>query len=300
MNFEQLEYIVTVANEKSISKAAEKLHISPSGISQAISQLEKELEINIFNRSRGGVTLTNQGEIVLTSSIEILNNLTHLKEKLANNKETSLKHIHLACAPTFTFLLYDVLKKYTGENRNVTFELIEKSTTQIMNNFTNDRFDLALVVSTKAELEKENKLNFEYLCTGYVCVLVGKNSPFYNLDFVTANDLNNQKVVMYNFSNKNFLQMAKRFKNDIVFKSNRTLALIEMIKENQVFKYTHNTTLKNFPEVRKGELKILPIKENDDFIYQDFWFVSPSDRPISNTCKEFIQSIKNHLQSMTE
>ncbi|QKE72242.1 LysR family transcriptional regulator [Arthrobacter citreus] len=295
MNFEQLEYVVGIAKEKSISKAAKKLHISTSGVSQAITQLERELEINIFNRSRGGITLTLQGELVLSRSIEILNNLKELKDQLSDFKDTRGKHIKIACAPTFTYTIHDVLKKYSDINANVTIELIEQGTNQIINNLTKEDYDLALVVATKAELEKEHNLNFEYLSKGNVCIVVGKGSPLYKLDHVTANDLLNQKVVMYNFSNKGFLQLAKKFKNVIVLKSNRTMTLIEIIKEGRVFTYVHNTTLKNFPEVISGELKVIPIKEAD-FISQDFWVVFPSSKENTFTKSDFINCVKNHLE----
>ncbi|WP_141550897.1 LysR family transcriptional regulator [Bacillus sp. AFS041924] len=294
MNFEQLEYVVSIANEKSISKAAKKLHISPSGVSQAITHLERELEINIFNRSRGGITLTYEGELVLNRANEILTNLKELKEQLIDFKETRLKHMKIACAPTFTYMIHDVLKKYAGKNNEPTIELIEQGTDQIFINLTKEDYDLALVVSSKAELEKENNINFEFLSKGKVCIVVGKHSPLYELDYVTTKDLLHQKVVMYNFSNKNFLQLAKKFKNEIVLKSNRTMTLIEIIKEGRVFTFVHSTTLKDFPDVITGELKVIPIKESD-FIYQEFWAISPISKENSITKTEFINCVKNHM-----
>ncbi|PGL71082.1 LysR family transcriptional regulator [Bacillus sp. AFS055030] len=298
MNFEQLEYVVSIANEKSISKAAKKLHISPSGVSQAISQLERELEINIFNRSRGGITLTSEGEVVLSRSIEILNNLKELKDQLLDFKETRVKHMKIACAPTFTYTIHDVLKRYSGIHNRPTIELIEQGTAQILNNITKEDYDLALVVASKAELEKENNLNFEFLSKGNVCILVGKNSPLYELDYVTAEDLLFQKVVMYNFSNKNFLLLTKKFKNEIVLKSNRTMTLIEIIKEGRVFTFVHNSTLKYFPEVISGELKVIPIQETD-YIYQDFWVIYPNTKEITSDKTEFIQCVKDHLNGIS-
>ncbi|MES9684697.1 LysR family transcriptional regulator [Gottfriedia acidiceleris] len=298
MNFEQLEYVVSIANEKSISKAAKKLHISPSGVSQAISQLERELEINIFNRSRGGITLTFEGELVLSRSVEILNNLKELKEQLSDFKETRVKHMKIACAPTFTYTIHEVLKKYSDNNHGATIELNEQGSPQIINNLAKEDYDLALVVSSKAELEKENNIKFEFLSKEKVCIIVGKNSPLYELDYVAAEDLLYQKVVMYTFSNKNFLQLAKKFKNEIVLKSNRTMTLIEIIKEGRVFTFVHNTTLKYFPEVLSGELKIIPIKETD-YIYQDFWVISPISKDNTSDKNEFIKCVKDHLNGIS-
>ena len=50
MNILQLEYFVAVAEEGSMQRAAEKLHISPSAVSQIIRKLEEELDVRLFER----------------------------------------------------------------------------------------------------------------------------------------------------------------------------------------------------------------------------------------------------------
>ena len=82
MNFEQMEHIVNVANEMSISKAAEKLFISSSGMSQSITQLENELGIKIFNRSKQGVTPTFEGKIVISKAMTLLNTIKELNKEI--------------------------------------------------------------------------------------------------------------------------------------------------------------------------------------------------------------------------
>ncbi|WP_113927598.1 LysR family transcriptional regulator [Bacillus sp. P14.5] len=62
MNIEQIKYILEVSKEGSITKAAERLHLSPSALSQSITQLEKELGVTIFSRSRKGTTPTSEGK----------------------------------------------------------------------------------------------------------------------------------------------------------------------------------------------------------------------------------------------
>ena len=58
MNFEQLEYIKEVIETKSMSIAAENLHVTQSAISQSISLLEKEFGVQLFKRSRNGTIPT--------------------------------------------------------------------------------------------------------------------------------------------------------------------------------------------------------------------------------------------------
>jgi len=294
MNFEQLEYIVKVADEKSITRAAEQLHISPSGISQSVSQLEKELGISIFNRSRIGVTLTSEGFLVYEKSIDILSNLKELKDDLATIKRLNKKHLKITCAPTFTYVLHEVLKKFSNENNEVTFQIEEQNTVSLLKNFNKDRYDLAFLPGLKSEFEKETKIEIDFLHKGYACILVGKDSPLFDLEFVNAKHLLNQKVVLYSLTNKHFSEMVKRYKNEIILKSNRTLTLIEMIRESQVFTYIHDITIRDFPEVLSGQLRIIPIKD-PDYIYTDFWVIYSALNDLSSSAKSFINEVKHHI-----
>ena len=60
------EYFLTVARERSISKAAEKLYLSQPYLSQCIARLERELGLRLFDRSHSPLTLTEAGELYLS------------------------------------------------------------------------------------------------------------------------------------------------------------------------------------------------------------------------------------------
>ena len=65
-----------VAKSKSFSKAAKELYMTQPAVSQAIMQLEGELDIRLFNRTPKGVSLTNEGGILfeyINSAINLIN-----------------------------------------------------------------------------------------------------------------------------------------------------------------------------------------------------------------------------------
>ena len=72
MNFEQLLYAEVLSHHHSLQKAADVLHISKSGLSLAISQLEDELGVQLFERSSKGTQLTMEGKQLLASISDIL------------------------------------------------------------------------------------------------------------------------------------------------------------------------------------------------------------------------------------
>jgi len=62
MDIKHLNYIIAIADERNITKAAEKLFMSQSSLSYYLTTLEKELGTPLFLRQRHGVTITPAGE----------------------------------------------------------------------------------------------------------------------------------------------------------------------------------------------------------------------------------------------
>jgi len=95
MRLEQLKYLQEIGRQRSMTKAAEILHISQPTLSEAIKNLENELEIELFERQHKGVRLTFAGEKTVEAAeqiffqIEILhkeiNALKHEKDKVEKN-----------------------------------------------------------------------------------------------------------------------------------------------------------------------------------------------------------------------
>ena len=61
MTLQQLHYVITITEKGSFNKASEVLYIAQPSLTGAVQELEKELGIIIFNRTRKGVSLTNDG-----------------------------------------------------------------------------------------------------------------------------------------------------------------------------------------------------------------------------------------------
>lgn len=81
MTLQQLLYVLTVSDEKSMNKAAEKLFVSQPTLTSAIQSLEKELDIQIFNRTSHGVTVTQQGQEFLTYARQLYQQYELLKNR---------------------------------------------------------------------------------------------------------------------------------------------------------------------------------------------------------------------------
>ncbi|EGQ79573.1 transcriptional regulator GltC [Fusobacterium animalis ATCC 51191] len=72
MDLRQLEYIVEIAEEKNITKAAKKLYITQSALNQTLLKLEKEIGEPLFERSKLNLYLTEIGKIYVEEAKKIL------------------------------------------------------------------------------------------------------------------------------------------------------------------------------------------------------------------------------------
>lgn len=72
MRLEQLRYLIAVAAQKSINKAAETLYITQQSLNNSMNALENELNLKLLDRSHRGVKLTTQGKIVYETALQIV------------------------------------------------------------------------------------------------------------------------------------------------------------------------------------------------------------------------------------
>ncbi|CUJ53138.1 LysR family transcriptional regulator [Achromobacter xylosoxidans] len=83
MDIRHLRYFLALAEELHFGRAAERAHIEQSPLSRTISQLEDELGVPLFIRSRQGTTLTPAGEALREPAREILTAIEQARRKVA-------------------------------------------------------------------------------------------------------------------------------------------------------------------------------------------------------------------------
>lgn len=94
MNLNQLKYIVAIADEFNISKAAQKLFVSQPSLSQCVQNVERELGTKIFDRSTTPLKITYAGEVFIKWARKTLNSTEEINRKIADI--SGLKNIKLS------------------------------------------------------------------------------------------------------------------------------------------------------------------------------------------------------------
>ena len=99
MDVRQIEYIVKIADEHSITRAAEKLFITQSALNQQLLRLEKELGVPLFFRSKSDMQPTPAGEVYLKYAREILCLKKQAYNMIGDMANTHRGHLSIGFTP---------------------------------------------------------------------------------------------------------------------------------------------------------------------------------------------------------
>ncbi len=301
MNFDQMLHIVTVSNEMSITKAAEKLFISTSGLSQSITQLENELGIKIFNRTKKSITPTFEGKIVISEANNILKSINSMNNKINIYKNKNEKHLDIVFTTGISNLLLDTLHNYKSKNKDISFDMIEKDFTEVIEFFIKENYDFAITYSPLESFNKLKNIGYKLLLRSSFCVGAGKKSPFYSLEYITPSELNNTKILWDKRSHFNLLSKLFNLTSDQMFlHAYSERFLIQMAKESDAIFIMPEIALINYEMVLEGDIKFIPIKENNQMIGLDFWLIYFETRGLSNLATEIIKNFYEYIDNVVK
>lgn len=166
MDIRQLNYFAVIAEEKNISKAAERLFISQSALSQQLSQLENSLGTRLFLRRRGILELTETGQIYLNSIYHIMHIDRKTDERLSRLRQQTEICIDIGVSfPILTPALQDALTKIAASCPQVRIQLIRQSSRRLRTLLSNGQLQLAVLSEGERRQETQpNGLIFYPLC----------------------------------------------------------------------------------------------------------------------------------------
>lgn len=194
MTLQQLRYVVAVAEKGTISEAAKELFISQPSLTNAIKDLEKEMQITIFNRTNKGVIISNEGDEFLGYARQVLEQSSLLEEKYLNAKERS-PHFSVSCQH-YSFAVnafVDVIREFGGNKYD--FTLRETQTHEIIEDVSRLKSEIGILYTSSInqdvimKLIRQNDLKFEELFLANPHVFISSKHPLADRDYLSLDDL---------------------------------------------------------------------------------------------------------------
>ena len=194
MEIRVLRYFLMVAREENITKAASLLHITQPTLSRQMMQLEEELGVTLFHRSKYRIVLTEDGMLLKRRAQEIIELADKAKQELSHKTEELSGEIFFGCAETrnMTFLSRKMAafrKKYPLVHYNIYSATADD---------LKDRMEKGLLdICLFTEPVDISKYEFLRLHEKEIWgVLVRKDSPLAAKESVTPKDLAEMPLLM--------------------------------------------------------------------------------------------------------
>lgn len=202
MTFQQLKYVITVAETGTITEAAGKLYVSQPSLTKAIHELEKEMNIVIFNRTNKGISLSREGDEFLSYARQVLDQAAILEDKYKGGHGGKKKF----CVSTqhYSFAVnafVDLIKQYGQDEYD--FSLRETQTYEIIEDVARMRSEIGIlflndfneVVMDK--ILKSHDLEFHLLFIAKPHVFISRNHPLAGREIITNEELEQYPYLSY-------------------------------------------------------------------------------------------------------
>ena len=194
MTLQQLKYVITVAETGAITEAANKLYISQPSLTNAIHELEKEMNIVIFNRTNKGISLSKEGEGFLGYARQVLEQAAILEDKYKRNgggkKQFCVSTQHYSFAVN---AFVDLIKEYGQEEYD--FSLRETQTYEIIEDVARLRSEIGILFLKDFNQTFINKilksydLEFHLLFIAKPHVFISRSHPLAEKKVITNQEL---------------------------------------------------------------------------------------------------------------
>ena len=271
MQLQQLEYFVAIADAGSLNKAADKLFLTQPSLSKAIANLEDEIHVKVFTRSKSGVELTEEGKKLYQYAHAILER-TELISRLGTHAEDMPVSVSVASYPILSIGRWIAEFYNTHKDPYVHVKLVECRAMRAMEMVENGEAEIGFMMFNEAQAKEirytlmQKKLEFHDLGVDTWYANMGPYHPLYDRQEVTMEELLHYTFVRMPddyFSNLTFflridgtpLNYFKR-----VIHVNDTAGIISILKATDAFRFGPGLSSGDFLE--QG-IRSIPIRNCD-------------------------------------
>lgn len=196
MQLQQLAYFVAVAEVRHFTQAAEILRVAQPSLSKQIRALENELNVSLFRRARGNITLTPAGEALLPLAKRILADVDTARLEVQELAGLKRGRVRLGATPSLCAgLLADVLRRFHDTYPGIQLIVEEGGSRDLVRELTRGSLDLALVI---LPLQGDPPLDTTPILREYLVVAspVEQRSPT-RRSYLRIEDLQDRPLVMF-------------------------------------------------------------------------------------------------------
>jgi LysR family transcriptional regulator, hydrogen peroxide-inducible genes activator len=192
MELHQLRYFVAVAEEKSFSRAAERMHVAQPSLSQQIQKLEAETGHPLFDRLPRGATLTEAGHGLLPYARRILREVAEAQSYLAEMDDEPAGQVEFGIIPTIApYVAERLLRSVAARHPRLRVQAVEDTTQNLLRLVESGAIHCGIISTCR----RQPGLQIEHWLTEPLHVAVQAGSRLAGRRHVNARDLRGLTVL---------------------------------------------------------------------------------------------------------
>lgn len=277
----QLEQLVCIAKNQTISKAAQELLISQPALSRSMQRLESDLGVELFDHYKNKIVLNKNGELAVKHAQKIIKSIHTMVDEI-QEYDQSFHTISIAsCSPAPMWDLEPLIKELYPQISVQTAVVNQK---EILNKLKEKEYH---IVITPYPVDDSSCLSIPYIEEDLLLSLP-LNHPLTQKKEIKFHDLDGQTMLLY--SNIGFwhdLHIEKTPKTKYLLQEER-LTFNEIVKASTLPSYTSNLSIKR--EGKMSDRIILPINEEEAHV--QYYVVMLKEN--KKKYKELIDKINNY------
>ncbi|MBJ7524578.1 LysR family transcriptional regulator [Lactobacillus sp. CRM56-2] len=299
MRIQQLRYLEKIATTGSINEAAKQLFISQPSLSQAMKELEKEYQVQLFYRHKTGITLTDAGREFINYSRSVLDQVNLLNEHFGQG--TVRKRIFSVSAQHYEFVVnafVELVKEIGGDTYQ--FTLRETETANVLNDVQTLKSELGVIYLNKfnqtvlSRLIADKDLSFVPLFEARPHVFVGRDNPLTHKQELTLDDLRDYPYLSYEQGDTSSFYFAEEILSTLPHKkhiriSDRATIFNLMVGLNG---YTISSGIIS-SELNDEKIVAIPLKVDDAMT---LGYLRHKKIELSATAQRYLTLLKQHIQ----
>lgn len=287
MNIRKYEAFVRAVELGSLSKAAEELGYTQSGISHMMQSLEDEVGFPLMVRTSTGIQPNREGELLLPVIRQLLNTSESLEQHIAKIKGIDTGRIRIAAYPSVAaYWLPTIIRQFQKDYPKVEIEIIEMGSGAIETIMESRQAELCIYAGGEGKA-------FEWipLCRDQMLVLVPKGHPLAEEKFFPLEALRESEFIMpmpdYDGEVRFILDKLKSWPH-ISFSACSDYTIINMVTQGLGISILPELLLKNY----KHQAVALPLEPTQE---RELGIGVPQMKAMSPVTRMFIQYVKQYI-----
>ena len=191
----QLQYFIAVAENGTVSGAAQALSISQSSVTEAVKELEADLGVTLFERHSRGLSITHDGHQFLRHATNILTQVSDARRTFADKKDEMAGSLNLGVTSLVAgYVLSDLLRRYRRAHPGVDVSAIEDNGSYLEHLLIGGELDIA--VMTISNLRDRMALQAEIIETSAYRLWLPLGHRLGGADIISVKDIAQEPLIM--------------------------------------------------------------------------------------------------------